>query len=246
MAVVTRTVGDLLGDLRDRADIEHMARRHPPERLRHHLTQSLRGLQSELIRFGYTEHLTWGDSAALPTTAADGGDESFLEVAFPAGIEVHGMDVNTGTNWYPLRKIQLEDRREYESRQGERPAAYLLQSLPRTPDTGTSVTAGIIQVYPASSRGDTYRLIYLEPMPPLLKNSQVVYGFDGDWLEWVVWDAAIKVLYRDDEADPSQDAKAQRERAKIESRMGVNITRVNRGPVVPRRASGSRLRRRVV
>ena len=245
---VTRSAAELLADLRDRADLELMEERHTDERLLYYITQSLRGCQNVLLEHGHTEHLTWGASAALPTTAADSGAESYLEVAFPDGVEVHGVDVQTtGGKWYSLDKIQLEDRRQFENRSGEKPSAYLIQSLPRTASTpATTVTAGVIQIYPESALGLTYRLIYLEPYPLLTKGAQVVYGFDGDWLEWVVWNAAIMALYKDDEMDPSQDQKAVRERALIEKRMGVHVTRVSRGPVVPRRATGGRFSRRRV
>jgi hypothetical protein len=238
---VTRRAGDLIGDLRDRADIELMEKRHSDKRLRQYLTQSLRALQNELVRAGYTEHLTWGASAALPTTAADSGAESYLEVAFPAGaIEVFGVDVNNGTEWYPLVKINVEDRRQYEgSRSGELPKAYLIQSIPST-TPATTTTAGVIQIYPASTRGLDYRTIYQAAFPELTKNAQLIYGFDGDFFEWVLWDAAIKVLYRDDEADPSQDQKAVRERAIVQDRIKTNIKRVARGPILPRRAGSRR------
>jgi len=235
---VTRSVGDLIGDLRDRADIELMDVRHPDERLRVYLTQSLRACLNELVRAGYTEHLTWGAATALPIVAADGGDESYLEVDFPVpGCQIFGVDVHNTTRWYSLDKIQPEERRQYECRQGQRPAAYLVQRLPRTALTAAAaLDDGIIQIYPASTLGLDYRLIYLAPHPELTKNSQLVAGFDGDWLEWAIWDAAIKVHFKDDEADPSQDAKAVRERAMVGARMGVNINRVSRGPILPTRA----------
>lgn len=234
-----------MGDLRDRADIEHMEERHPPERLRHYLTQSGRGLVAELIRMGHTESVVWGDSDTLPTTPADSGAEDFLEVAFPAGIELFGFDVNNGSKWYSLDRIGLSRRRDFTN-VGGLPQAYLIQTLPKTNPAASppAVTPGIIQVYPASTLGLTYRLLYIEAFPELTKNSQVIYGYDGDWLEWITWDAAIKVLFKDDEMDPTQESKALRERAKIEARMAVNINRMDRGPITPKRAGTGRIARR--
>lgn len=241
---VTRSVGDLIGDLRDRTDTELMEVRHTDKRLRQYLTQSLRAVQNELVRDGHTEHLTWGASATLPTTAADSGAESYLEVAWPdTATEIFGVDVLNSTKWYSLLKINIGDRRQYECATGGLPAAYLVQRIPST-TPGTTVTAGVIQVYPASALGKTYRVIYLEPHPELTKNAQLVYGFDGDAIEWVLWDSAIKALYKDDEADPSQDQKAVRERAIVQDRLKTNIVRVNRGPTMPRRAGASRSNRR--
>ena len=241
---VTRSVGDLIGDLRDRADIELMEVRHPDKRLREYLTQSGRALQNELVRAGHTEHLTWGASAALPTTAGDSGAESYLEIAFPpTATEGFGVDVNDGTRWYSLQKMNVQDRRQFELLAGGFPQGYLVQSIPST-TPGTTTTAGVIQIYPASTKGLTYRVIYLEPFPRLTKNAQLIYGYDGDHFEWILWDSAIKVMYRDDEADPSQDAKAVRERAIVMDRLKTNILKVSKGPVIPRRAGAARSIRR--
>ena len=70
--------------------------------------------------------------------------------------------------------------------------------------TDTDLSAGAIQVYPASTLGLEYRIQYLPEFPELSASpgTQVVQGFDGDWLEWVLWDAAVKVAYKDDEDEP--------------------------------------------
>lgn len=243
--MTTRSVTDLLADLRDRADIEEMPLRHTDARLCRYLTQSLRAVRAEMTAAGFTGLLDWSSPVALPTSAPDTG-ENFLEVDWPAtAIEIHGFDVNLGSGassrWYPLRRIGIGERRDYYGTQGH-PEAFLIRSIPKeaTPATDT-LESGAIQVYPASSLGLEYRVQYLPEYPELSASpgTQLVQGFDGDWLEWALWDAAVKIAYKDDEDDPSASlyVKAVAERDRVRSRMVININRVNRvGPIVPRRA----------
>lgn len=244
--MTTRTVTDLLADLRDRADIEEMTIRHSDTRLCRYLTQSCRALRSELTAAGFSGLLDWSSPTALPTAPPTTG-ENFLEVAWPpTAIEILGFDVNLGSGassrWYPLRRMSIGERREYAGLSG-RPDAFLIRTIPKedTPaDTGLS--EGAIQVYPASALGLEYRIQYLPEFPELAASpgTAVVNGFDGDWLEWVLWDAAVKVAYKDDEDDAGGGGlyvKATTERDRVKARIVTNINRVNRaGPITPFRA----------
>lgn len=249
----TRLVSDLILDVRDRSDTLDMLIRHPDATLMRYLTQSLRALRNILTQSGFSGLLDWSSPASLPTAPPITG-ENFLEVAWPAdAVEILGFDVNDGPSttglWRPLDTMTVGQRRDWYGREG-RPAAFLIRSVPREstpPSTTLDATAGMIQVYPSSTLGLSYRIQYLPAYPELTSSSQVVQGFDGDWVEWAVWDAAIKVLFKDDEMDPSQDAKAIRERGMIQERITTNINRVNRaGPIQPSRSGwGSmNLRRR--
>jgi hypothetical protein len=245
--VATRTVTELIASLRDRADIEEMEVRHTDARLAEYLTQSCRACRAELTAAGFSGLLDWSSPTALPTSPPDTG-ENFLEVDWPEGaIEIHGFDVNLGSGsssrWYPLRRMHLGERRDFLNVNGF-PRAYLIRSIPKedTP-ADTALSAGAIQVYPASTLGLEYRVQYLPEYPELSSSpgTQVVQGFDGDWLEWVLWDAAVKVAYKDDEDDGGGlYVKATAERDRVKARMLVNINRVDRdAPIIPRGAGRS-------
>ena len=246
--MTTRTVTELIADLRERADIEEMAIRHPDARLARYLTQSLRVMRAELTAAGFTGLLEWSTPVALPTAPPVVG-ENFLEVVWPpTAIEILGFDVNLGTGassrWYPLRRMSIGERREFYPSAGH-PQGFLIRSIPKeaTPAV-TALDAGAIQVYPASTLGLEYRIQYMPEYPELTATpgTQVVNGFEGDWLEWVLWDAAVKVAYKDDEDDLSQGnlfVKATTERDRVKARIVTNINRVNRaGPITPFRAGG--------
>jgi hypothetical protein len=248
--VTTRSVTELLADLRDRADIEEMTIRHTDARLCRYITQSCRALRAELTAAGFSGLLDWSSPTALPTSPPTTG-ENFLEVSWPAtAIEILGFDVNLGSGsssrWYPLRRISIGERREFYPSAGH-PVAFLIRTIPKedTP-ADTDLSAGAIQVYPASTLGLQYRIQYLPEFPELTASpgTQVVNGFDGDWLEWVLWDAAVKVAYKDDEDDLSAGnlfVKATSERDRVKARIVTNINRVNRaGPITPFRAGYGR------
>ncbi len=225
-----------------------MAVRHPRARLLRYATVSLRALRTELTRAGFEGLLDWTDAAALPTAPPVTG-ENFLELDWPANaVSVHGVDVNTsGTtgDWYPLDTMTMTSRRNY--RPGGPPRAWVLRSVPKekaAPDASLASTSGKINVYPASALGLSARILYLPEYPELTAETNIIQGFDGDWLQWALWNAVILVLFKDDEMDPSQDQKAVRERDIIGQRIITNINRTNRaGPIQPTRAGGIRFRR---
>jgi hypothetical protein len=241
----TRTGEELIDDLIDRADIGGMPVRHDRARLLRYISVSLSALRAELTRGGFSGLLDWTDPAALPTSPPVAG-ENFLEVDWPAAaVSIHGVDVNTsGTTgrWYPLDTMSIAARRDYYALSGP-PRAWVLRSVPKEQSAGgasLASTSGKIAIYPASSLGLYHRILYLPAYPGLASESHVAQGFDGDWLEWALWNAAIMVLFKDDEMDPSQDAKAVRERDAILQRILTNINRTNRAaPIQPRRAGVS-------
>jgi hypothetical protein len=247
--VTTRLASELIDDLIDRADLVDMEVRHPRARLLRYITVSLRAVRAELTRAGFSGLLDWTDPAQLPTAPPITG-ENFLEVDWPAGaVSIHGIDVNTsGTTgrWYALDTMSLGERRDFYGTSGV-PRAWVVRSVPKeaaTPNTTLATTSGKLNIYPASSLGLYYRTLYLPEYPELTLETNLVQGFDGDWIEWALWNATILALFKDDEMDPTQDAKAVRERSIIGDRMMVNINRVNRAaPIQPTRAGSVRFRR---
>lgn len=237
--MTTRTLGELVDDLRRRADLRGMTRRHPDADLMRALTQSLRSLRAIVTRAGSHVFLEPSTAAALPTAPPTAG-ETFLEVDWPAGaVSVHGVDVLHGTRWRPLEPIVFGGRRDYQCSEGP-PRAFIVRSLPReTP--GSTLTAGKLQLFPFSALGLQYRIWSLQELPELDDPNYVVQGFDGDWLEWVLWDSTVKFAAEDDDAQ-NVDAIATRERGILEERIETTIVRAlnSAGPVRPRKVRGYR------
>lgn len=250
--MTTKTGTQLIDELIDLADLTDMEVRHPRATLLGYINTSLAAVRAELTRGGFTGLLEWSTPAALPTAPPVTG-QNYLEVSWPTGaVSIHGVDVNygssgSGARWGALDTMVLAERRRWYGTQGP-PQAFLIRTLPRETrpsSTALDTNTGKIQIFPASTLGLEYQVIYLPEFPPLTAEAHLVHGFDGDWLQWALWNAAILALFKDDEMDPTQDAKAVRERSIIGERMLVNINRVNRaGPIQPTRAGGLHFRRR--
>jgi hypothetical protein len=246
----TRTGTQLVDDLIDLADIGDMEVRHPRARLLRYISLSISALRAELTRSGFAGFLDWTTPAALPAAPPVTG-ENFLEVDWPAdAVSIHGIDVNTsGTTgrWYALDTMTMGERRDFYGSAGV-PRAWVLRSVPKEQSAGgtsLATTSGKINIYPASSLALYYRALYLPAFGGLTDETHVIQGWDGDWIQWALWNAVILVLFKDDEMDPSQDSKATREREIIRDRIVTNINRVNRAaPIQPHRVGGIALRRR--
>jgi hypothetical protein len=233
--MTTRTVGDLTDDLRNRADVRGMQLRHPDADLRRLLTQSLRSLRSLITRSGGDFFLESTSPSALPT--APPTNETFLELAWPStAVAIHGIDVLSGTKWYPLDPIQGGARRDYQNSTGL-PRAFRIRTVPKeTPDS--TLTAGVIEVLPVHTQGLSHRVWYLPELPELDNPSYAIQGFDGDWLEWALWDSTIKLCAEDDDVQ-NVDQIAVRERSIVQERITANLQRVQSvAPIQPRRARG--------
>ncbi len=236
--MTTRTVGELTDDLRERADLRGQTLRHPDSQLRRLLTQSLRSCRAWVTRTVSDTFIVGTTPAALPTAAPTTG-EQFLEVAFPsAAVSVLGLDVNFGGCWDPLDPVRFMQRREFQ-RSASRPRAYSIRTLPsETP--ATTLSAGAIQIYPLVTTGLSYRIWYLPEYPELEDPDHLVSGFDGDWIEWALWDATIKLAAEDDDSQ-NVDAIATRERTIVQDRVTATAVRIQRaGAIQPTRARTAR------
>ncbi len=235
--MTTRKVGELTGDLRERADLRGQTKRHTDAELRRKLTQSLRACRAWVTRAVADTFIEGTAPAALPTTAPVTG-EQYLEVAYPSdAVDIHGIDVNYSGVWDPLDPVRFTERRRFQG--VSRPRFYCLRTLPHeTP--GTTLTAGAIQIYPLVTTGLDYRIWYLPEFPELVDPDHIVSGFDGDWLEWALWDATIKCAAEDDDSQ-NVDQIAVREREMVKDSVLAQAIRIQRsGPIEPRRSRSAR------
>ncbi len=231
--MTTRTLDLLVADLRQRADLRGQTTRHPDSDLKRSLIQSLRSLRALVTRSGGSFFLTASSPAALPTAPVP-AEEQFLEIAWPStALSIHGVDVMLGAVWCPLTPVQFAARRDYQGG-SNRPRAYCIRSLPtETPDT--TLSAGAIQVYPLDLQGLQYRVWYLPELTEVVTGSHVVQGYDGDWLEWVLWDSTIKYAAEDDDVQ-NVDNIAARERGIVQERIVASLQIVQSAePITPRR-----------
>jgi hypothetical protein len=97
-----------------------------------------------------------------------------------------GVDYQLGsTSWYPLNRIQYQERTRFETT-GDIAEGYYLRGA-------------TLVLLPAPSSG-TYRHSYITAAPVLLAATEVD-GANG-WESWLVYDLAIKMMSKE-ESDPS-------------------------------------------
>lgn len=231
--MTTRTVTLLVADLRQRADLRGQTTRHPDSDLKQSLLQSLRSLRSLVTRAGGPFFIVGSTPGPLPT-APSPASETFLEVPWPDGaVSIHGVDVLVSTVWCPLNPVQFAARRDYQGI-GGRPRAFHVRALPVENPGQVALTAGVIQLYPSDTQGLSYRVWYVPELVDLA-DGDLVQCYDGDWLEWVLWDSVIKYAAEDDDVQ-NVDQVATRERAIVEQRIvGALQSAASPEPISPRR-----------
>lgn len=209
------TVAEFLTRLREHADIDDLTVRHPDAQLIRMFNLAWRQLRTRLSNAGFSYFLEATDAAALPTSAAETG-EQYLEVDFPAGAAgVYGLDINIGSRWLPLRQGSFAERRDYQNRfaQGrlnKAPEVFVVRTVPQE-DT-TSLVAGKVMLFPLNTSGHDYRLWYLPVWPEIdvANTTYVVYGHDI-WFDWAILDVAIRVHIRDNDSAGVLGAEQQRQ-----------------------------------
>lgn len=102
-------------------------------------------------------------------------------------------------------------------------------------ESTTTVGSGTIILSPAPDAAYPYRLWYLPAWVDLTNDAHVFNGIAG-CEQWVIWDVAVKVAIRINDAK-NQEAGALREREITMRRLKATIKRMNRAGPVRRRDS---------
>lgn len=170
----------------------------------------------------------------LPVTAALSGNAYWAELPWPAdAVSVHGLDVLINGEWDTIDHGVLEQRRRHQSRAGRGElfhshagAMWCEKSLPQS-----TSAAGTIMVFPIPGGGQ-YILWYLTQWVDIATDTTELPGQEL-WLQWVIWDVAIKALIRDvGEAGSEQLNRAIQERDRIWADIKPAIQRVVKaGPI---------------
>jgi hypothetical protein len=109
------------------------------------------------------------------------------------GLDVQLTGVNTG-QWFTVRRINFSERNKYNL-----PTAL---SGYRYSHLGYKLVGANIMLQPLPQAGLSFRLWYAPRLTPLVLDTDVADGLSG-WLEYVIVDAAIKALAKE-ESDTSE------------------------------------------
>lgn len=196
----TRSLSNLLSDVRKRADIERMTDRHPDSDLTRYINESIQALREIVSRAGHEYYLT-------STT----GTVSSETIALPSDfVRMHALFITVSGYEY-----QLEP---YEQR--EDPFYRDDPITPWNPGYPASfrVYGSSIHVLPVPTTSYPYRLLYVPTWTDLSGGTDEFDGVAG-WEDWVVLDVCCRCILPRDEDPNGSYGMLSAERARVEQRI---------------------------
>lgn len=130
----------------------------------------------------------YSDYYTAETTATVAAGASTIPL--PAGFyKLRGLDMLNNGNWITLRKFNFEDRNLYNN--------ALPYSRVWGPGVRYRVFGDNVILTPTDSAQGTYKLYYIPAFTPLALDADTFDGING-WEEYVIVDAAIKMLQKEE------------------------------------------------
>jgi hypothetical protein len=233
-----------------RGDLEGLSDRHPSFNVNFEVNASWRMLRTMMANNDVVPVLTQTALLTLPVTAQLAGLGGWAEIPWPAdAVSIHGLDVVVGGSWSKVNKGMLEQRRMYPYNSDradyryaqDAEAIWIEKSLPQG-----SASPGTIMLFPVPSAGQ-YILWYLSQWVDITTDTSEFPGQEA-WLQWVIWDVAIKALIRDiGVTNEAQLQEAKNERDRIWATVKPNMMRTaSDGPIQVQSRYGGRSGYRMV
>ena len=207
----TRTLTELIADVRNLADIEGATLRHTDARITREINQSIQRFREWVTEEGfglfltpYTVNLTVGATSPYVWREVD------LSALNPTVAHVQAVECIVNSQAYDLDKIPFESRNEYHQNNSE-PAAWI--------QYGDSI--GIL---PPPQSDYAITVWYLPVFTDLVAGSDTFDGMVG-WEEWLRWNVLIALLTRDQYAGLIDNAKERAESLRQEFKTKLRADR---------------------
>jgi hypothetical protein len=179
----TRSLTNLIADIRALADIEGATLRHTDARLTRELNQSIQRFREWVTESGFGLYLTpYTVNLTVGATSPYVWREVSLAALTPALAHVQAVECIVNGQQYDLDKVPFESRNEY-MQQNAQPAAWIQYG-----DT--------IGILPPPESDYVITVWYLGVFVDLVNGSDTFDGMVG-WEEWVRWNTLITLLTRD-------------------------------------------------
>jgi hypothetical protein len=194
----TRTLADLVADVRWQADVEGAMQRHTTEKIETALNQSNQAFR---LMISAVSDYYKAKSATLSIAAGDS------TIPIPADmVRLYGFDIQVQGRWRELNEFQFSDRNRYEDN--------WVTTGPPTYFRQRSETQ--IDIMPTADGVYSYRLWYLTTGAELDASTD----FDGiaGWEDWLVFDSALRISTRDADVNDNYQY-LQGEMARIDTRI---------------------------
>jgi len=183
----TRTLTELLADVRYQADIENQTLRHTDANLTRLINQSWAAFRELICENGFPYYLTSASGNFVAGTAGYAVASDFARL--------YGVDVTVGGEVRSLAEHSIMERNEVLTTQQGCPVSFWLRATASPP---------IMVMQPIPDQAYAYTYYYLPQQTDLTTGANTIDGFNG-WEDWIVFDVCLKVLTRDD--DDEQFAK---------------------------------------
>lgn len=247
MAARTRTVTEMIADVRYRCNLEAEVARHPDaniQRLINESWQAVREIVSEVSPYylkAKSGTLTAG--AVIPDASGNATlTAAFGKLDLPADcVRVYGLDLEVGGQLIELEPLPFEARNDYQSvsQRTNVPEAFFVYNMGA--ESTTTVTAGALALFPAPNIAYPYTLWYL-PIWADISTTSVFDAFSG-LEQWVLWDVCAKTCARDNDRQGTYGIAVQ-ERMVAEARIKSASKTQRAGPLRVQDTRGRRANRR--
>lgn len=198
----TRTLDELIGDVRSLADIEGAELRHTDARIKRDINQSIQRFREWVTDEGFSLYLTpYTVNLTTGATSPYVWREVDLSALNPPLAHVQAVECIVNGCAYDLDKVPFESRNEY-SQQASQPAAWIQYGE----------TIGIL---PPPQSDYAITVWYLPIHVDLVDGTDTFDGLAG-WEEWLVWNCLITLLTRDQYPGLIDNAVARTEQLKQE------------------------------
>lgn len=213
----TRTLDELIGDVRSLADIEGATLRHSDTRIKRDINQSIQRFREWVTEEGFSLYLTpYTVNLTVGATSPYVWREVDLSALNPPLAHVQAVECIVNNVACDLDKIPFESRNEYSQQNGI-PAAWIQYG-----DT--------IGILPPPQSAYAITVWYLPLGTDLVDGTDTFDGFAG-WEEWLSWNCLITLLTRDQYPGLIDNAVARTEQLKAEMKAKLRSDR----PSVTRR-----------
>ncbi len=230
----TITIDNLEADLRYLGDLQGLTVRHDQTNVFRLLNKAIQTFREKVSQSGINHFLVSVNGTLTPgATAPYQFSILDLSAVSPNVVRVYGVDVQVTGVWIPLDGVEFTRRNDYQAYVG-------VQNAP--PVAFANFTTYKLAIFPPPLSAYPYIVWYL-PVTPDLTTGQTFDGITG-WEKWVIWEALIGTINRDQYEKAYAIARQEQDRAWADVVAGSS--RVNRATFTTRKDTwGARLKKAV-
>lgn len=221
----SRTLGDLVTDVTDRADVSGFTSRHPTLTIRRRVLESYHALRGWMIDSGSMRWM-YPFPVQLDRTQAVQGDYGTHYPLVNAGAasfcKCRKVEVSIGGKWVELPCGVLGDVYDYTASPVGEPRMWIPTGFNNAEPTSTTGAIESIFIVPAIVPTSWVVRVWAHPIMVVVDDDASRLVLDGPGFEWLIWDCVVKIAARDNDSQNTYTI-AVREREKCEEQIRRNI-----------------------